>query len=115
MSTVRTNVSVGIRYIKSWLRGAGAAAIDNLMEDAVTAEISKSQLWQWVHADTTTVEGELITEHWYRPSSIVTNVMDQWDRFAGDRFDDAVQLFTQVALGEEFVPFLTTSGHELLV
>ena len=47
---LRTNVSVGIRYLDAWLRGVGAAAIDNLMEDAATAEISRSQVWQWVRA-----------------------------------------------------------------
>src|SRR5207249_4015300 len=46
---LRTNVSVGIQYIASWLRGTGAAAINNLMEDAATAEISRSQVWQWIH------------------------------------------------------------------
>ena len=52
---VRTNVSVGIRYMASWLSGTGAAAIDNLMEDAATAEISRSQIWQWVrHGHPTT-------------------------------------------------------------
>ncbi len=45
---MRTNVTVGVRYLDSWLHGVGAAAIDNLMEDAATAEISRSQLWQWV-------------------------------------------------------------------
>jgi malate synthase len=53
---LRQNVSVGIRYIESWLRGVGAAAIDNLMEDAATAEISRSQVWQWVHAGRFTPE-----------------------------------------------------------
>ncbi len=107
---VRTNVSVGIRYIESWLRGVGAAAIDNLMEDAATAEISRSQIWQWVHAGTTTTEGDRITEHYV--SSVIASVMDEMERFPDDRFDDAVALFEQVALGEEFLPFLTTPGYE---
>src|SRR5207244_5291295 len=47
---LRQNVSIGIQYIASWLRGTGAAAINNLMEDAATAEISRSQVWQWVHS-----------------------------------------------------------------
>lgn len=109
-SGVKTNVSVGIRYIESWLRGVGAAALDNLMEDAATAEISRSQIWQWIHAGTTTREGEHITRGYV--SSVIESVMNQMDRFPGDRFDDAVQLFEQVALGEEFLPFLTTAGYE---
>ena len=109
-SGVRTNVSVGIRYIESWLRGVGAAAIDNLMEDAATAEISRSQIWQWIHAGTTTIEGERITKDYV--SSTIASVMGQMDRIPGDRFDDAVQLFELVAVGEEFFPFLTTPGYE---
>src|ERR1019366_7391098 len=88
-SGVKTNVSVGIRYIESWLRGVGAAALDNLMEDAATAEISRSQIWQWIHAGTTTREGEHITRGYV--SSVIESVMNQMDRFPGDRFDDAVQ------------------------
>ncbi|NNN08751.1 MAG: malate synthase A [Acidimicrobiaceae bacterium] len=112
-SGVRTNVWVGIRYIESWLRGVGAAAIDNLMEDAATAEISRSQIWQWIHSATTTNEGERITEAYV--SSVITSVMEQMERFPGDRFEDAVNLFEQVALGEAFLPFLTTAGYELFL
>jgi len=107
---VRTNVSVAIRYIESWLRGVGAAAIDNLMEDAATAEISRSQIWQWIHAGTTTREGDLISVAYV--SSVIASVMDQLDRFPDDRFDDAEALFSRVALDEEFLPFLTTPGYE---
>ncbi|NKF34658.1 malate synthase A, partial [Pseudomonas sp. BGM005] len=58
---VRDNVSVAIRYLEAWLRGLGAVAIDNLMEDAATAEISRSQVWQWIHQDRTTEDGTPIT------------------------------------------------------
>jgi len=58
---VAANVSIAVRYIESWLRGVGAAAIDNLMEDAATAEISRSQLWQWIHQRVRTAEGNLVT------------------------------------------------------
>src|SRR5438093_193657 len=58
---LRTNVSVGIQYIASWLRGTGAAAINNLMEDAATAEISRSQVWQWIHHGVTLVGGPRVT------------------------------------------------------
>ena len=107
---MRTNVSVGIRYIESWLRGVGAAAIDNLMEDAATAEISRSQIWQWVNNSTTTIEGDLISQEYV--TLMIKDVMNQMERFAGDRYDDAVELFTQVSLGERFLPFLTTPGYE---
>jgi malate synthase len=61
---IRNNIEVGIRYIESWLRGNGAVAIHNLMEDAATAEISRSQLWQWIYARAITDHGEIITHHW---------------------------------------------------
>ena len=67
---VRTNVSVGIRYLDAWLHGVGAAAIDNLMEDAATAEISRSQVWQWVRA---------------RPRSTSEQVREEIERGRGRR------------------------------
>src|SRR5205814_3445594 len=59
---LRMNVSVGIQYIESWLRGVGAAAINNLMEDAATAEISRSQVWQWIHHGAKLAEGPTVTK-----------------------------------------------------
>ena len=61
LAGVQTNVSVGLRYLDAWLGGVGAAAIDNLMEDAATAEISRAQLWQWIRHGCRTSEGEIIT------------------------------------------------------
>ncbi|MFM9598130.1 malate synthase A, partial [Streptomyces scabiei] len=61
---VRGNVSVAIRYIEAWLRGLGAVAIDDLMEDAATAEISRSQIWQWIHQDRSTADGTRITREY---------------------------------------------------
>ena len=58
------NIEIAIRYIESWLRGNGAVALRNLMEDAATAEISRSQLWQWIHQSAITDTGEVITREW---------------------------------------------------
>ena len=60
------NVSVALQYINSWLLGTGAAAINNLMEDAATAEISRAQIWQWIHNGAMTSDGEPITRERYR-------------------------------------------------
>jgi malate synthase len=95
---LRANVSVGLRYLASWLSGTGAAAIDNLMEDVATAEISRSQVWQWIHA------GIFTREH----------VLDVVDEEAGDGFETARALFEQVALSDEFVEFLTLPAYERL-
>jgi malate synthase len=101
---VRTNVSVGVRYLAAWLSGVGAAAIDNLMEDAATAEISRSQVWQWVRhgrvgrAEVERVVGEVAAE---LPAEPV--------------YAAARELFEQVALAEDFVEFLTLPAYERLL
>ncbi len=106
---VRDNVSVAIRYIEAWLRGLGAVAIDGLMEDAATAEISRSQIWQWIHQDRTTEDGTPITvEH---VEALIRDVLAQATRSAGDRFDDAATVFREVALREDFPAFLTLGAY----
>jgi malate synthase len=101
---VRANVSVGIRYIAAWLQGVGAAAIDNLMEDAATAEISRSQVWQWIRhgrverADVERIIGEVMTE---LPDEPV--------------YAEAREVFEKVALEEVFVEFLTLTAYAQLM
>jgi malate synthase len=90
---LRTNVSVGVRYLDAWLHGVGAAAIDNLMEDAATAEISRSQIWQWVRA------GRFDEARVRREAAEVE---------AGD---EAKKLFLEVALQPELVEFLTIPAY----
>ncbi len=104
---LRDNVRVTVGYIESWLRGVGAVALDNLMEDAATAEISRSQIWQWIHQDTVTAEGNQITR------DLVERVISDtpFERSAGDRFDDAIEVFRTVALQEEFPTFLTLTAY----
>jgi malate synthase len=105
------NVEVGILYLASWLSGTGAAAIHDLMEDAATAEISRSQIWQWVNHGVATEEGTVITE------SLVSSLAGEVERnFEGDvpRVHDARKIFEEVALGDEFVEFLTVPAYELI-
>jgi malate synthase len=92
-----TNVSVGIRYIAAWLAGTGAAALDNLMEDAATAEISRSQVWQWVR-------------HGRVSRGQVTAEIDRWRA----DYPDAAEVFEQVALSDELVEFLTLPAYDRL-
>ncbi len=115
---LRTNVNVGIQYLASWLRGTGAAAIFNLMEDAATAEISRSQIWQWVRHGAVLDDGRAVT------SELVVAVADEEmekiraevgdDFFADGRYAEARRVFERVALGEEFTEFLTVPAYELL-
>ena len=106
---VHGNVSVAIRYVEAWLRGLGAVAIDNLMEDAATAEISRSQVWQWIHQDRTTDDGTPITREYVE--GLIARVLGEVDRFDGDRFDDAAEVFREVSLREEFPAFLTVPAY----
>jgi len=106
---VRSNVSIAVRYLESWLRGVGAAAIDDLMEDAATAEISRSQLWQWMHQGIVTRESTPITRE------LVERLLDETlagaERSPGDKFDEAGEVFRLVTLGDDFPTFLTIPAY----
>src|SRR5690606_615383 len=106
---VHDNVSVAIRYIEAWLRGLGAVALDNLMEDAATAEISRSQVWQWIHQDRRTEDGTPITREYVE--GLIATVLGEVSRSDGDRFDDAAEVFREVALGADFPAFLTLGAY----
>ncbi|MEV7692537.1 malate synthase A [Microbacterium sp. NPDC089189] len=106
---VHGNVSVAIRYVEAWLRGLGAVAIDNLMEDAATAEISRSQVWQWIHQDRSTEDGTPITRAYIE--GLITRVLGEVERSDGDRYDDAAEVFREVALGDDFPTFLTLVAY----
>ncbi|WP_284988676.1 malate synthase A [Arthrobacter sp. efr-133-TYG-120] len=106
---IRNNIEVGIRYIESWLRGNGAVAIHNLMEDAATAEISRSQLWQWIYSHAITDTGEVITREWI--NDLLDEEFARLERFDDDRFNDARSIFEEVTLAEEFPTFLTIPAY----
>ena len=99
---IRLNISVGIQYLASWLNGAGAVAINNLMEDAATAEISRSQIWQWLR------HGRVGREH------VEELERDELEKL-GRGYDAAADLFADVALADEFVEFLTLPAYERLI
>ena len=115
---VRVNVDVGIRYLASWLAGNGAAGIHNLMEDAATAEISRSQIWQWAKHGVTTVEGDLIDADHVR--AVGRETVERLRAEMGDdrsvemRVDEARRLFEQVALDPDYPEFLTIPAYEVL-
>ncbi len=106
---VRGNLLISLRYIESWLRGVGAAAIDNLMEDAATAEISRSQLWQWIHENSVTAEGRRIDSDWVE--EVLDEIVDGLERTPTDRFDDALTVLRTSALEPEFPTFLTVGAY----
>jgi malate synthase len=105
---LRAAIDVGVRYLSSWLGGNGAAAIHNLMEDAATAEISRSQVWQWVRNGVVLDTGETVT-----PDLVREVLVEVATELAGlPRLDVATELFAQVALAEEYPDFLTTPAYE---
>ena len=114
-------MNVGIQYISSWLRGNGAAAIYSLMEDAATAEISRSQVWQWLRHEVELDTGERVT------AELVSAVEDEelekireeigddeWFEAQG-RPRESRELFEQVALASEFPEFLTLPAYDYLL
>lgn len=116
---VRTNVSVGIQYLEAWLRGSGAVPIFNLMEDAATAEISRTQLWQWIHHEKGVLEdGRKLTpelfERIVREENEKIRASLGADAYDNGKFREATELFTAITLDENFVDFLTTPAYAKL-
>ncbi|GAA3358018.1 malate synthase A [Streptomyces antimycoticus] len=115
---LRNAVQVGTRYIEAWLRGLGAVAIFNLMEDAATAEISRSQIWQWVNAGVVFENGEKATADLVRKvaaeelAAIREEVGE--DAFAAGKWSQAHDLLLRVALDADYTEFLTLPAYELL-
>jgi malate synthase len=108
---LRGNVRVGLLYLASWLGGNGAAGINNLMEDAATAEISRSQVWQWVHNDVELDTGTTVT------ADLVRQIMAEEVAGLGDvpHLAEAERLFSEVALADDYADFLTLPAYEAVL
>jgi malate synthase len=108
---LRMNVSVGIQYVESWLRGVGAAAINNLMEDVATAEISRSQVWQWIRHSSRLSDGSIVSADLVREiaDDELAQIRERLgeDGWSKSRFSDARAVFEEVALSSSFPAFLT--------
>jgi len=119
---IRTNISVGIQYIAAWLTGRGAVPIHNLMEDAATAEISRSQIWQWIRhgAEVEMTDGstETVTSALYRriADEEVAALKEELgaDAFVAGRFPEAAKLFTETATSADLPDFLTLPAYDIL-
>ena len=115
---IRKNINVGILYIESWLMGQGAAALYNLMEDAATAEISRTQVWQWLHKSVMLEDGRTFTEGMYQQLKKeeikkVKNYVGE-TRYDQGKFETAIKLFDDLILNKEFVEFLTLPAYKYL-
>ncbi|HVP15263.1 MAG TPA: malate synthase A [Terriglobales bacterium] len=115
---LRLNIRVGVQYLEAWLRGAGCVPLDHLMEDAATAEISRTQIWHWIHLGAPLDDGREVTR------ALVERTLDAElarvsreigaERFASGRFPDAARLFLQVSTAPELEEFLTLPAYEVL-
>jgi malate synthase len=115
---LRSDISVGLRYLESWLRGNGAAGIHNMMEDVATAEIARSQIWQWVHGRVRLAGGTVVTDEVVRAAiddelAAIESELGA-EAFAAGRWSQAREVFEQVALAGDFVDFLTLPAYQLI-
>ena len=117
-SGVRHNIDVGIQYLEAWLRGVGCVPIYNLMEDAATAEISRSQLWQWAHHGARLDDGRELTVTMVIDyvSEELANIRERLgtEQFEAGQFDRAAELFEQLVQSDELADWLTTIAYDHL-
>jgi len=115
---LRENIRVGVQYIEAWLRGRGAVPLYNLMEDAATAEISRAQIWQWLHLKAKLDDGRVVTPDLFR--AMLSDEMDKLraalgdKAFVGGRFGEAIRLFSDMSLSPKFEEFLTLPAYRLI-
>jgi malate synthase len=111
---LRSNISVGIQYLEAWLRGNGAVGINNLMEDAATAEISRSQVWQWLNNGIKLADGQQVTRELVERlvgEEMQSIEQSRGDAFASGRWDEARSLFVETSLADEYPDFLTLPAY----
>lgn len=109
------NIDISLQYIESWLRGVGCVPIYNMMEDAATAEISRAQLWQWVHHNAVMSDGTLITKELYQ--KVLKQVMLEFEdrpgfNFHNKKIQEAAVILNDLVLNKDFLDFLTLSSYE---
>jgi malate synthase len=114
---LRLNINVGVQYLGSWLAGNGCVPIFNMMEDAATAEISRSQIWQWIRSPKGVLEdGRKVTKELFR--AMLPEELEKVREYVGDaqyragKYEEAAKLFGQFTLGDEFIEFLTLPAYQ---
>ena len=112
------NIRVGVQYLEAWLRGLGCVPLYNLMEDAATAEISRSQVWQWIHHAATLDDGQPLTAARFREAlaseMAALRASLPAERFDQGRFAEAEALFERLSTADDFEDFLTLAAYEIL-
>lgn len=116
---LRMNVSVSIGYIEAWLRGLGCVPLFNLMEDAATAEISRTQVWQWLHHKKTLDDGRPVDRALVE--QVIGEELDAWrdrvgaERYMAGKYDEAGRMFADLVFNETLVEFLTLPAYDRIV
>jgi malate synthase len=115
---LRINIEIGIRYLESWLRGVGCVPLNNLMEDAATAEISRAQVWQWLRHEALMSNGQKVTP------ALVQKIFDEEmlkiktefgeAKYSQSQFNQASQLFLEMIFNKEFPEFLTLAAYQFI-
>jgi malate synthase len=115
---MRANIRVAVQYIEAWITGNGCVPIYGLMEDAATAEISRTSIWQWIHHQKTLSNGKPVTKALFRQMLAEEMQVIQEElgehRYSSGRFDDAARLMEQITTSDELIDFLTLPGYRLL-
>ena len=109
---LRLNIDVALQYIESWLRGVGAAAIHNLMEDAATAEISRAQIWQWIRHGAKLADGRAVTRELYE--TFRKEELSQLTGQGEGRYAEAAAILDNLVTSDRFVEFLTIPAYAYL-
>ncbi len=111
---LRNNISVGIQYLGAWLAGNGCVPVFNLMEDAATAEISRSQIWQWIRSPKGVLDdGRKVTVELFR-KLLADELARVKASFTGGKYDEAAKLFEKITVDEKYVEFLTLPAYQLV-
>lgn len=115
---MRANIRVAVQYIEAWISGNGCVPIYGLMEDAATAEISRTSIWQWIHHGKTLSDGRPVTKALFRQMLaeemlVIQDELGEAD-FSGGRFDEAARLMEKITTQDELIDFLTLPGYALL-
>lgn len=115
---MRANIRVAVQYIEAWISGNGCVPIYGLMEDAATAEISRTSIWQWIHHGKTLSDGQVVTKALFQRMLAEEMLVIQEElgeaRFSGGRFDEAARLMDQITTQNKLIDFLTLPGYTLL-
>ncbi len=115
---MRANIRVAVQYIEAWISGNGCVPIYGLMEDAATAEISRTSIWQWIHHEKTLSDGQKVTKALFRQMlAEEMNVIQEElgvARFSLGRFDEAARLMEEITTSDALIDFLTLPGYRLL-